>query len=162
MKKYLLVFVSVIALLYSCKKDNPSNNNNTNQQTKISGKWYYMQDTVLEYKNGVLSRIINQLSSTTIDPNYYIQFNSDGTGISSGDSGSVNFTYTLSNNKLTTNYPSHTESSPGGTITFPAFSNQGTVKMLADGRLELFYDDSTTDGSGNVIRDTEAVYYIKQ
>jgi len=162
MKKYLLIFMSAIAFLYSCKKDNPSNSKNTNQQLKISGKWYYMQDTILEYKNGTLTHVVNQLSNTMIDPNYYIQFNDDGTAVASYDDGISNITYTLSGNKIVLNFPAYTENSPGGPITVPASSNQATVKILADGRLELFYDDSMTDSSGNIIRDTEAAYYIKQ
>lgn len=158
--KTKLIIAAVIACfiyLFSCKKSQPSNNNTNTIPSLLSGKWYYMQDTVLEYKNGVLSQVINQLSNPAIDPVYYEQFNADGTGISSNESGSGSFTYTVKDNKITFNYPAENV----GGISQPAYSEQGTIKIRAANRLELFYDDSTT-GNGDVIRDTEAAYYIKQ
>ena len=158
--KTKLIIAAVMACsiyLFSCKKDQPSNNNPNTNTSLLSGKWYYMQDTVLEYKNGVLSQVINELSNSAIDPVYFVQLNSDGTGTSSNESGNVSFTYTVKDNKITFNYPAETI----GGISQPAYSEQATLKILTSNRLELFYDDSITD-NGNVIRDTEAAYYIKQ
>lgn len=153
-----VVVTACFIFFFSCKKNaSPNDGDKTTNTSLLVGKWYYMQDTVLEYKNGTLSRIVNEESSATIDPVYFMQFNSDATGVASNESGSVNFTYTLNGNKLTTSFAA---SRSGGEVV-PAHTDVPTVKILTSGRLELFYDDSDTF-NGDVIRNTEAAYYIKK
>jgi hypothetical protein len=96
MKRTLLLFSAI--LLFGCKKSDT-----TTTPITIVGKWIENKSTVQSPGGPV------QVTSYT-DPNNYIQFNSDGTGIlSAGNNGSyiqTNFTYSVTGTTLTlSTYP---------------------------------------------------------
>ena len=141
--KNLIIILIALLLFFSCKKDNkttPSTNS-----TSISGKWYYAQDTIREYKNGVLQST-NNTGGITFGSSSYMTFNADGSGNQTLGTNVTNFTYSISDKTITFNTQGQIE--------------KGTIKAHTDTKLEIYYDDSTTD-SGDVIRYTETAYFSK-
>jgi hypothetical protein len=92
---YTLVFICLLATL-SCKKSNST------PSISITGKWLHKKTILKSDQNGTLTPIE---TTTYSDPNKYVQFNSNGTGLASQLEGgsyiTTNFTYTISNKNLT-------------------------------------------------------------
>jgi hypothetical protein len=141
MKKQTLILILSILAFSACKKESASNKN-----TSIVGKWYYTQDTVVQYKNGVITSRDNT-GGVIFNNTSYEVFSPDGTGSQTFGSNTTPFTYSVNNNTVTTIESGDTEN--------------GAIKILSSSRLELYYDDTSADGNGNTYRVTEAAYFSK-
>src|SRR5437879_12533933 len=101
MYKLLLLTVATSLLLGCSKKDNP----NAQQTFSIIGKWSIVADTSRQYVSGVLNSTYIVVG---INAPYYL-FNADGSGTlkqnTSPPDQIKNFTYTVSKDTLTVNYP---------------------------------------------------------
>lgn len=119
-----IIFIFLAAFLFfSCSKTNQS------PKTTIVGKWNITGDT--SQTVGYPPYIIVGINSP------YMQFNADGTGVEKDNIGPpdviLNFTYTLSNNVLTCNFPMQ----PG---TNTAFITTGTILKSTSHYLLVQYE----------------------
>jgi hypothetical protein len=154
MKKILFIILAV-ALFYGCsKKDSGSKS-----ATTIVGKWYFYKDTVTEYNGAtVASQIINGINTGS-----WVQFNANGNG-SEHDPGnatdtttlSANFTYAVSGNNLTLNYP---QTTIDGTVQAP-YSQSATIHSVTSSNLVIYFDQSFTS-NGITFRQVERDYLNK-
>ena len=151
MKKIILL-VAVVAVLIGCSKSTYKPVATTS--SLITGQWYYTLDSMQTYSNGTPQELsVKQYAHTD-----YVTFNADNTGTAyiSSSGSKVSFTYTLSGNNITLNYPSQTVL---GTTT-AAYSQGAVIKQLNANTLELYFDNSTVN-SGITIKVTEASYFSK-
>ena len=93
MKNPSLFIFTFFIVLIGCKKT--SNQSNV---PSIIGKWYKTKDILRQSFNGV-----NYTSDTITrsNPNIYIMFNVDGTGLESDTAGTNSFNYKLNGSQLT-------------------------------------------------------------
>jgi hypothetical protein len=156
MKKTYVLLIPLLALI-SCKIAPPIAPSETNL---LIGKWYYTQDTLRTYLNGVLQSS-NNTGGMTFNRSNFTQFNADYTGATGNITGSVttqvNFSYSMTANTVTFNTPSQ----PVAGYTIPASVATAAIKTLSATQLSLFYSNSSKDNNGNTILNTEAAYYNK-
>lgn len=150
--KKILTFLFVIVLFASCKLDKPNIILKPTIEL-IVGKWYFTQDTVREYKNGTLFREIAN-AGINLNRHDYHQFNNDGTCLTNFNTNTENFLYSINGKVIKFSHPSPVV---GGA----SYIQDATIKKLTSDKLTLFYDDTSTDDNGNVIRTTEIAYLSK-
>jgi|ERR1700744_2492659 len=156
MKKLVLPII-VIATLFGCSKKNTPSPDPT-QTINLVGKWKTTADTLYIYKNSVLNKTY-VFTGNPIQLSDY-QFNQDGSVLFAGQSDPsdpATATYTLKGSVITFNFPAQTVNGN----TQQAYMQNATVKPVADGKIEIVYDDSSTD-NGVTERDLEVVYITKQ
>jgi len=157
MNRFILILLLATVLL-SCKKSSsPAPTPKKDYKSLIIGKWYYTLDTLKENTNGGAFKILSTLSG--YDRTFYSQFNSDGTGVEFYN-GSSPFTYSISGNVITYNFPAQTIALPGGSVTDPAFTKTATIRSVTADQLSILYYDTTVVGNTTTV-DYEAVYYSK-
>jgi hypothetical protein len=137
MKKPILILVGIAIFVYSCKKDTK-----TPIQNNITGKWYYTNDVVTQYNNGVLQWQQTD-AGITLYGAYWQQFNSDGTGLQQDSTNSTPFTYSISGQVIS--------------ITESGSVEKATIKNLTSNSLELYFDDKNPNGT----EDTEDATFSK-
>ena len=150
--KKLILLIAVAAGFMGCSKGTYKPVATT--ASLITGQWYYTLDSTQTYSNGTPQQLsVKQYAHTD-----YVTFNTSNTGTAyvSSSGSKYSFTYTLSGNNITLNYPSQTIL---GTTT-PAYSQNAVIKELNANTLELYFDNSTVT-SGVTIRVTEASYFGK-
>ena len=158
MNKFTIIACLAIIAICSCKK-NDSGKPTSN--FSITGKWVYTQDTVKEYDNGILTWE-DYGSGMTFDGAYFQQFNADGTGIENSNSIITHFNYSVAGNVVTINTPAQTIHDPvNGDLPVTASIEKGTIKMISNSKMELYFDDISNDG-GDKSETTEAAYFVKQ
>lgn len=147
----LVIFVFLLSALYSCKKDEPNyKNENHIDISSLPGKWYQVRDTVIDYVNGKVTNIETQPNPGTIIPNYYVQFNTNATGVVSNGFGPINFTYSVTGNQISIQ-----------TLILSQAAEVSTIKTLTSNSLVIFYEDVYTQGS-DTNRETEIIYFVKR
>jgi hypothetical protein len=123
----------------------------------LTGKWYAQQDTMYTYINGKNTGYTHAVGAGPVNTGLYIEFNKNGSGaVSYGDVRT--FTYALSGNLLTLNYPEFKFTLNSATITAPAVTYKPVIKILTANKLELYYDYSEASSPIHYI---EVAYYIK-
>ena len=157
MKKLVLPII-IIATLFGCSKKNTPSPDPT-QTINLVGKWKTTADTLYIYKNSVLNKTY-VFTGNPIQLSDY-QFNQDGSVLFAGQSDPsdppATATYTLKGSVITFNFPAQTVNGNAQ----QAYTQNATVKPVADGKIEIVYDDSSTD-NGVTERDLEVVYITKQ
>jgi hypothetical protein len=92
--KKTLITLGLLCLLAACKKSS-----NNNPQNSINGKWTHTKIVLSDDKGNILE------TTNLSDTKDYVQFNDNGTGISSDDQSgtqvNTNFTYGISDKILT-------------------------------------------------------------
>jgi hypothetical protein len=103
--------------------------------TKITivGVWYLTSDTLTYYSNGKAGYPF----ITNFDHSYYINFNSDGTGVQNGNGGNTKFTYSVAGDIATINYA---DQYSVGQL-YPGYTKKPIIKRLDAHNLYLLYDD---------------------
>lgn len=134
--KKILFTISCIIMLGCSKKDT------INRPALIVGKWYALNSTITDYKNGILVGS----SDTTFSHADYIIFNSDGTGSHPMNTNPnvytppgmdyTNFKYTIKGNLLTITYPPYNPIDPN-----EANITTVTVEQLTSTSLKLHSED---------------------
>lgn len=114
-KPNLLLVIASLTALVACKKQTSS----PVSSNQLVGKWSHLEADLTPYSNGKYGKVgITKLN----DPNDYVQFNSDGTGIiSSSASQQTSIKYSLNGNILT--------------VTAGTVSEVDTVKQLTSNSL---------------------------
>ena len=132
----------VVATLFGCSKKNTPSPNPT-PIVNLVGKWKTTADTLYVYQNSVLTKTYPFTADPAQLSDY--QFNQDGSVLvtwqSSDPSSSVTATYTLKGSVVTFNFPTQVIS--GSTIA--AYSENATVKLFSNDKMEIIYDDIVTD-----------------
>ena len=150
MKKTILLVITAISLtIFGCKKDSTQKTN-----SKIAGTWYYTNDVLIQYANGKVQSQSN--GGVAFDGTFWMQFNSNGTGISNHAGTVIRFTYSIAGNIITINTPAQTISEGPNNIQIYASTDTATIRTLSPSNLELYFDNT---GSG--IEDTEDAFLSK-
>ncbi|WP_448698688.1 hypothetical protein ACFGVR_17675 [Mucilaginibacter sp. AW1-3] len=151
MKKIILPALLIILVISACTKEPGA----STASLAIVGKWYYTQDTLRTYKNGVLQSI--NTTGVTLNGTSFNQFNNAGRGsvLISGNSNA--FTYSITG-KIITLYKA--AQSIGG-VAIPPATEFATIKTLTATQLVLFYSDTSADAQGNTILSTEVACFGK-
>jgi hypothetical protein len=152
--KYLKVCIGIIGFLLiimvGCKKSD--NKKSSSNSTLLLGKWYYTADTLNQYSDGKLLYTYPNAESSSD----YLQFNSDGSGYSSGSNIIDAFTYKVSGEILTINAKAFVV---GGT-NIPASTTNLNIVILTGSNLKL-YSDTTEVGNGIKFRETQVSYLTR-
>lgn len=152
MKKATSILIAAISLtIFGCKKDNTQK---ANPNSNIIGTWYYTNNVVIEYTDGKAQPQNN--GGVAFDGTFWIQFNSNGTGITSYAGTVTRFTYSISGSTVTLNTPAQAISVGPNNIQISASTEKATLRALTSSNLELYFDD--TDGN---IEDTEDAFLSK-
>jgi len=143
MKNLILITLAVV-LFAACKKESSPAKTTDDNKTLIIGRWYFTQDTVKQYKNGIL---VYYSTTGGLDiGTAYEQFNADGTYTDFFNGKASTSPYSLEGNTLTLTQSNGTES--------------GQIKTLSSTKLVIFYDDNFVDGN-TTSRTTEVAYLSK-
>jgi hypothetical protein len=129
-KTFAFLFLGLMMLMTSCKKDDDKKTN----EELILGKWSIVTDAVSGKRNGV------SFSSTdTGTSSDYVNFGSDGkiTGIQDGDTLSA--TYSINGNILIS-VTSHYDFNKNVTV---SDTSQSTILSLTDNSLVIYRKDYT-------------------
>lgn len=136
MKKILLVAL-VAVVWFSCKKSSSSNAN-----SNLLGKWYIAGDSTADYTNGTL---VDHSSEVITDRSTYFLFNNNGSGsvvtTSNNETSSLNYTYKVSDNTLTFNFPQQVV----GTDTVYASTQTATITILTSSKFQFETTQTETD-----------------
>jgi hypothetical protein len=158
MYKTLLTLFIAIIIFAGCSKSGGTVTPKTGGP--IIGKWYLVSDSVTQYVNNVRSYIF---IDDGVVPGTYRSFNADGTGVDytpangSESASSTNVTYTLSDNKLSFNYPAQDIDGSH----FDPRTDVYTVITLTKNNLGIKYIDAGTDNKGNQSVMTQYYYYTR-
>jgi|GEM_PF-3625829 len=155
MKKLLLLIPAAIFIV-GCSKNN-------SVPATITGKWYVTTDSLALYINGTLY----EHATYTYDHQNFIEFGSDGNGAeifiqstplggNAVDNAFAVFTYTLSGNKISYNFPEQTV----GTEHLDAFTQTGTITSHTTNSLSIVVDQLATE-NGNTYKQVEIENCIK-
>jgi hypothetical protein len=134
MARLLFIIIGTL-LLFGCSKGN-----NPSSQTgfSITGKWYVKADTSRSYVSGLLSStyVIVGINSP------YYQFNSDGTGSAKNNISTpdaiLNFTFILSDKKITFNYPQQ----PANGLSY-AYNITGVIEKESSNSFVILFDSNS-------------------
>lgn len=145
----LYILIIAIALFAGCSKKNDT----APAATSIVGKWDITADTDRVYLDGTLNQ------TTILNESYspYVQFNQDGSGVLMDDAtgATIKFTYTVSDQTITFNYPAQIISG----VQVAAFTRTATFNQYASGKMEIIFNTTVIDG-GDTERDFEVVYVV--
>jgi len=154
MKYRLIIAVIAITLLaVSCQKDPVRN---TIDQ-RLIGKWYYTLDTLKYNQNG---GPYNLISASTYNRVEYLQFNTDGTGIDFYNNTPYNFTYSVTNNLITFNYPFIAVPTAKGLLYTLAYTQKASIRYATATDLALLFNEYIVN-TGFTENDYEAKYFSK-
>lgn len=134
--KFLVIALTLIIGVSSCKKEDNGNNINS---TSILGKWYLKKRVTNNFVNGVSSGE-NISSNFTIKD--YTEFKTDGIGLNGDDGQEYPFTY-----KLTNEGKNLTFTEDGDTDSY-------TISTITDTEL-ILYMESVYNQDGIVNKYTE-------
>jgi hypothetical protein len=150
MNKLLIIMAIAVILFAGCSKSNSP----APKAPTIVGKWYFKSDTTNIYDNGTLTHVgVAQISAGA-----YVQFNSNGTATESptNDTAIIKFTYSISSNNITLNYPAQTVN---GNV-LAATISAGVIKQLNDNNLFIYFDSTVING-GDTERTQESSHLTR-
>jgi hypothetical protein len=140
----LLLLLALLCTIIGCSKNADNKPSNTNSSSaSLVNKWQLSVDSMVVYDNG--TEVQRSESEYTIGAYdfYYIQFNTDGTGMQTTFNGTMTDTpldYTLSNNAITINFHE-------SDLDDPPYALMGTVQTLTSGKLVLDLQQTVVKGS---------------
>lgn len=145
MKKAIpILLVAICLTIFGCKKDSTQKSDST-----IAGTWYYTNNVVIVSTDGVAQPQSN--GGVAFDGTFWMQFNADGTGITSYAGTVTRFTYSISGSTITLNTPAQAINVGPNNIQISASSEKATIKALTASNLELYFDDK--DGNDENTQD---------
>lgn len=129
MKKPILICLMAILALSACKKGS----SNPSTSATITGRWYYKSTIYTVTKNGITIPVDTEKSNG----NYYVSFNSDGTGSSTdSDYFTPTFLYKVASSNLLLTETRYIDSANGQVPNTDTFSIP--IKKLTNNTLEIY------------------------
>jgi hypothetical protein len=139
-----LLLLILVIVIYGCSKSTDNKPSNSNNGTaSLTNKWQLTVDSMVVYDNGKeVQRSENEYTIGAYDF-FYIQFNTDGTGMETRFDGTMTDTpldYKLSGNTITINFHE-------SDLNDPPYTLSGTVQTLTSGKLVLDLQQTVVKGS---------------
>jgi len=151
--KLIVAAIAITILAVSCQKDPVRNT----VDQRLLGKWFYTLDTLKYNQNGGTYNIISTATYNRVE---FLQFNADGTGTDFYNSVATNFTYSVTNNLITFNYPASSIPTAIGLVYILPYTKKANIRYATANNLALLFNEYIVN-TGFTENDYEAKYFMK-